>query len=77
MGKRRSLNIDPNYYHTIDSHIKVERGFLQHIVDILEGKKEDQKFILIDQLKNLIHKNQSKIKLKPENRTIIKPLFGS
>ena len=48
--------------------LKVERGWLENIVDILEGKKDGiHKEALIRQLKEKIQKNKDKIKTKDEN----------
>ncbi len=61
----------------LDSHIKVDRVFLEHIVAVLEGNKTPEaKQQLIQQLKKMIDKNIKKIISKNENRSINKPLFG-
>lgn len=73
----RNLKYDMNYVNGfLDSHIKVERGFLEHILDVLENRKNGEyKVQLINQLKSLIIKNIHKIQSKPEHCSINTPLI--
>lgn len=54
--------------------IKVDRIFLEHIINVLRGEKPEAKEQLIIQLKTLVTQNKNKITSKRENRTIAKPL---
>ena len=73
---KRALKFDNNYYNQLDSHIKVERAWMSHLLDVLEGRKNgESKQILISQVKRMIKENADKIKTKNGNGTINKPLI--
>lgn len=59
---RKKRTIDSQYYLKLDSHVKVDRMFLQHVLKVLEGRRNGEyKDKLIEQLRDMIYRNMADI----------------